>query len=127
MYLNAKINDLSLVALIDTGASGVALISKSFCDQLQIIPYNMTHPINLVGFEETKCTQITQQVSFSLAIGRHREQVSAYVLCLCKHDLILGLPWLEKHNPYVNWKENTITFGETCLGMACCQFETTLP
>ena len=23
-------------------------------------------------------------------------------------DLILGLPWLEKHNPIINWKEKTL-------------------
>ena len=25
-------------------------------------------------------------------------------------DLILGLPWIEKHNPIIDWKEKTLEF-----------------
>src|SRR6266550_8595879 len=27
--------------------------------------------------------------------------------------MILGLPWLEKHNPIVNWKEKTLEFRDS--------------
>lgn len=127
MHVNSKINNTSLIALIDTGASGFAFLSQSLCHSLKLSPYALKYPITLVGFDGKQGAQITHQVSFSLAIGRHCEVLTAYVTYPCKQDLVLGLPWLEKHNPYVNWKENTITFGEDCLERACCKFETTIP
>ena len=33
-----------------------------------------------------------------------------YVTMIGDQDLILGLPWLEKHNPIINWKEKTLEF-----------------
>ena len=36
MYVEAKIGNKSLIALIDTGASGLAFISKSISDSLNL-------------------------------------------------------------------------------------------
>ena len=33
-----------------------------------------------------------------------------YVTTLGDQSLILGLPWLEKYNPIINWKEKTLEF-----------------
>ena len=126
MYVEAKIGNKSLIALIDTGASGLAFISKSMNDSLNLRAYPIRRPISIIGFEGNQGAQVTQRVSFTLALGRHVETLSAFVVHPCKHDLVLGLPWLEEHAPYVNWKENTITFGENCIEKNCCHFETTI-
>ena len=33
-----------------------------------------------------------------------------YITTIGDQDPILGLPWLEKHNPVINWKEKTLEF-----------------
>ena len=33
-----------------------------------------------------------------------------YVTTLGDQNLILGLPWLEKHNPIIDWTEKTLEF-----------------
>ena len=33
-----------------------------------------------------------------------------YIMMIGDQDLILGLPWLEKHNPIINWKEKSLEF-----------------
>jgi hypothetical protein len=33
-----------------------------------------------------------------------------YVTALGDQNLILGLPWLEKHNPIIDWTEKTLEF-----------------
>jgi hypothetical protein len=33
-----------------------------------------------------------------------------YVMALGDQHLILGLPWLEKHNPIIDWTEKTLEF-----------------
>ena len=33
-----------------------------------------------------------------------------YIMTIWDQDLILGLPWLEKHNLIIDWKEKTLEF-----------------
>ena len=127
MYINARVGNDSLTALVDTGASGFAFISKKICESLCLNPIALKSSVALVGFEGKRSSLVTHQVHFSLIIGRHVEELYAFVIDSCKTDLILGLPWLEKHNPYVDWEDHTITFGEPCLKNRCCLFETSIP
>lgn len=127
MYIKSKIGNKTLVTLVDTGASGLAFISESIARNLSLELRSLSSPILLTGFEGKKGPLVTHEVNFSLQIGRHFEKINAFVTEPCKHDLILGLPWLEKHNPFINWKDHTLTFGEHCLNKSCCQFETTVP
>ncbi|KAI1007708.1 hypothetical protein K3495_g523 [Podosphaera aphanis] len=127
MYVNTRIHNIPLIALVDTGASGDAFISKSLCETLNLRPYKILRPINLFGFDGNQGAQITHLVSFPLNLGRHAEIITAYVITPFKQNLVLGLLWVERHAPYVDGKENTLTFGENCLEKACCKFETTIP
>ena len=70
---------------------------------------------------------VTSFTRLPLSIHRYTKNLFAYVLPSCKYDLVLGLPWLEKHNPYISWKEHELTFGENCIAKGCCKFETTVP
>lgn len=126
MYIKTKIENYTLHTLIDTGASGFAFISKRMCQHLKLPLKILQAPITLLGFEGKSGSQITERTSFSLQIGRHSEEMSAFVIPESKYDLILGLPWLEKHSPFIDWKEHTLTFGERCLESTCCKFETTI-
>ena len=46
----------------------------------------------------------------------HQETLSFLVLEQSKFEIILGLPWLEKHNPSISWSEHTITkWSDKCL------------
>lgn len=127
MYIKSKIGNETLNTLVDSGASGFAFISNKLCSLLKLAPIDLDSPLALIGFEGKPGAQLVKKTKFNLFIGRHEEEMEAFVTPNIKYDLVLGLPWLEKHNPYVNWKEHTITFGEECLDRACCQFETTIP
>lgn len=100
MYVESKINNTSLISLIDTGASGLSFISKSMCDSLKLPSSPIQRPISIVGFEGKQGAQITHKASFTLHLGRHCEEISAHIIHPCKNDLVLGLPWLEKHALY---------------------------
>lgn len=127
MYVYGQVENENVVALVDTGASGLAFVSQALCDRINLKTTPLSSPIALVGFEGTKNSEITHEVSFHLVLKNHVEIITAYVTPRCKYELILGLPWLERHEPYVNWKEHSLTFGEPCLAKKCCQFETTIP
>src|SRR5207237_980621 len=36
-----------------------------------------------------------------------------------KHEAILGVPWLRRHNSTINWGENKITFGSEPCAAQC--------
>ena len=39
------------------------------------------------------------------------------------YDVILGKPWLAKHNPEINWRTNKVSIGDyTWLGKTVCKF-----
>jgi len=49
------------------------------------------------------------------------EEITLDVVPIGKHAVILGLPWLRVHQPYVAWRESTVTFPskyceENCKG-----------
>ena len=39
------------------------------------------------------------------------EQLSYDITKLPGQDLVLGLPWLERTNPVINWRKRTMKFG----------------
>ena len=46
----------------------------------------------------------------------HQETLSFLVLEQTEFEIILGLPWLEKHNPLISWSDHTITkWSDECL------------
>lgn len=54
---------------------------------------------------------ITHEASgVHLDIQGHQERISLDVLGVATHDIILGLPWLRKHNPRINWKKQQLSF-----------------
>jgi len=49
---------------------------------------------------QTKVKQETKYVD--LKIGTHEEMIHFDIMPLNPHELVLGIPWLRKHNPEVN-------------------------
>jgi hypothetical protein len=45
-----------------------------------------------------------------LSVGAHYSEDLHFTLAPIKYDIILGLPWLESGNKYVDWKKRTISF-----------------
>lgn len=52
-------------------------------------------------------------------LGNHKEILSCYVVELGHHHLILGMPWLKKHSPTVEWTKGTVLFGSDYCHKNC--------
>jgi Reverse transcriptase (RNA-dependent DNA polymerase) len=60
---------------------------------------------------------VDQQVKLDLSIGGHYEMIIFDVAPLGGHNMVLGLLWLRRHNPQVNWEEAKLLFSSPyCLG-----------
>jgi hypothetical protein len=44
-------------------------------------------------------------------IGDHYETLTAYLISLGYYLLILGIPWLKRHNIIINFAKNNIQFS----------------
>ena len=73
-----------------------------------------TKPINfsfeVFNIDGTKNGKVTKVAPLEVKINEHKETLEAAVTDLDKTDMFLGHDWLVKHNPEVNWKNNTIKF-----------------
>ena len=92
-------------ALIDSRAGG------TFIDQnyAQKIGYKLTELETLVKAYnvdrmENKKGMIKNYVDLQFSLNRKEFQERFYVTGLGKQKVILGLPWLRKHNLEINWQ-----------------------
>ncbi len=107
-------------ALLDSGAEGNFLDSAS-AHKWNIPTISLAKPItawSLAGSPLTTITHVTPCVSLSLS-GNHCEQIELLIIDSPKAPLILGHPWLLKHNPHIDWVNNYILAWSQSV-FRCC-------
>ena len=51
-------------------------------------------------------------VSLTLQIGDKDEHQTFYVIQCGNKDMILGLPWLQEANPFIDWATGTVALPD---------------
>jgi hypothetical protein len=54
---------------------------------------------------------ITEYVKVQYMVGDHHETLTAYLTSLRHYPLILGIPWLKRHEVTINFTKNDIQFS----------------
>ncbi len=111
-------------ALLDSGAEGNFLDSAT-ARRWNISTIPLAKPItawSLGGRPLTTITHVTPFVSLSLS-GNHQELIELFIIDSPRVPLVLGLPWLLKHNPHIDWVNKSILAWSqschvSCLGAA---------
>ena len=100
--------------MLDSGAEGL-FINKSFVREHWIRTKPLEKPIMAKNVDNTINRQgcITSYVELPIKLGETEHTERFLVTALGHHEIILGLPWLAKHNPKVNWETREITLGVT--------------
>jgi len=107
-------------ALVDSGASA-NLISESLVLSFQIPVVPKKIPYRVIMANRAVATSINfETLPIWLCFGSHLERISFDVMPSLSHPLIVGLPWLETHNPEINWTSRSIDFPN-------CSCSNTLP
>ena len=106
-------------ALLDSGAS-TTFISNRVVRQMQLRTHKFERPVPLLNIDGTTNTsgKISHYAYLDTAIpqaGGHQSKTVFAITDIDDQDVILGIDWLQKHNPEINWKEGTVTFR-------CCGF-----
>ena len=59
---------------------------------------------------ENKQGKITSFVNLKMEINKKQMNVQLLITGLGKQKIILGFPWLNKHNPEINWRTGAFTW-----------------
>ena len=108
--LQGKSKTVNTTTLIDSGVTGnfmdVHLLSLNHFTLIHlpepIIAYNVDGTKNLKGTIHWKAKTV-------LTIEDHSDPIELMVLRLRKPRVILGMPWLKKWNPRINWNRLSMT------------------
>ena len=114
----------STKGLLDCGASDM-FMSSDFMKQKHLTTKPLTHPILVYNVDGTlnEAGSISKIVDVMLRYHDHYECVTFAVTSIGTHDLILGLNWLRKHNPEVDWVMNEVKMSHCPNHCHTCQSE----
>jgi len=105
---------LKVKALVDSRCTHTEIDEQLVKDKrIQTKPINFSFEV--FNANRTKNREVTKVAPLKIKINRHKETLEAAVMDLDGTDMFLGHNWLVKHNPEVNWKNETIKFTR-CLG-----------
>jgi hypothetical protein len=106
---------LKIKLLLDCGLIGneYAVINPLLINTLAL-KTNTIKRVSLTLGDATTKLKIIGKTNIKLEIGPHVEIFPALIANVDEY-LILGMKWLDKHNPIINWKERHITFDSTCI------------
>ena len=118
MHLNVPVTltgrnrSAAISALLDSGASTI-FINSAFVKKNNVTLMQLDEPILLRNADgsQNAIGLITHEARLSMTIGDHREEIIASVANTGEDDLILGIDWLRRHNPEIDWKKGLIQFS----------------
>ena len=56
----------------------------------------------------------SETMPLQLVFRQHHEMAVLDVMPMARHDVVLGTPWLERHNPHIEWRKRVLTFERCC-------------
>ncbi|KAL0177558.1 hypothetical protein M9458_026452, partial [Cirrhinus mrigala] len=109
-------------ALIDSGAAG-NFIDKDFAkaNQLPLLP--CVSPVAVAALDgrplgSGRIEYITADLTLRLEPG-HQETIRFFTITSPQSPLILGFPWLDRHEPTISWASGIITRWSSCCLRSC--------
>lgn len=103
-----RITTTDLRALIDSGADE-SLTDWGLAAKLRLNSEPLARPIEASALNGTELFNITHTIeTVKLHTHGHKELINFYLFQSPSQALILGHPWLHKHNHHFNWKSRTI-------------------
>ena len=104
------VNGLRTSAIIDSGASG-NFASESFIQRTGLATQTKRQGYELIAVDGSPLPCMEREtIPLPLAIQQHHEEIVLDVTAMASWDIVLGMPWLRKHNPVVDWKKGVLTF-----------------
>jgi len=96
---------IAVKALLDSGTMEMFMDKKTAAKHGFMLK-KLERPIMVRNVDRTNNSRgaITYQVEANMYYKGHIERMRMDVCNLGKTDVILGIPWLQAHNPEINWE-----------------------
>uniref|UniRef100_A0A8C5R0W1 ribonuclease H n=1 Tax=Leptobrachium leishanense TaxID=445787 RepID=A0A8C5R0W1_9ANUR len=113
---------VDLNAIIDSGASN-SFFDLSLATSLAV-PTQLKKkpvPLHMVDGSTLRTGPVTHEtILLKLLIGtKHQESLQWDIVPSPLFPIVLGLPWLRTHNPYIDWSSNTVSFPSCHCRVHC--------
>uniref|UniRef100_A0A803JZ19 CCHC-type domain-containing protein n=1 Tax=Xenopus tropicalis TaxID=8364 RepID=A0A803JZ19_XENTR len=113
---------LNLPAILDSGASGCFLDSQ-VAETHRIPLKKKQFPVFLRVADGSPINSgpiLLESTPLSLTLNKiHHEHLSFDIVSSPLSPVIIGLPWLRRHNPVINWDSGCITFSSKFCSSHC--------
>jgi hypothetical protein len=108
--------------MIDSGATG-NFMSTKFAQENNIPTAKREDAYSLSAINGTKISSSIDQSKtqklvdkmtrpLPMAIGKHHEEITFDLIGIANHEVVLGIPWLRKHNPTIDWAKGKLVFPD---------------
>src|SRR5579859_2252146 len=118
---------MSTRALLDMGGQG-SFINDKLSTRYQLPRLVKPTPISLIlaNGSPSKGGNVTHFNPLILRIAGNEEAIGLDV-APTTHDIVLGIPWIEKHDPAIRYDRNTMTFNSPFCRANCTHFGKSVP
>ena len=98
-------------AQVDSGASE-NFIDRAYTEASGIPIQQKATPRLVLTVDGSEVTggPVTHNAQIHLTINHHEEDIQLQSIVMGNAPIILGLPWLNLHNPSIGWKNHTVKF-----------------
>jgi hypothetical protein len=105
-------------AMIDSGAAGI-FMNRTYAERNQLPLTKLENPLRIVNIDESEniAGLTTHSTRLFMKIDDHEEEVEFLLADIGQDNIILGIEWLRRHNPIIDWKKDT-------LDLSFCRHET---
>lgn len=81
--------------------------------------HEVAKPIRLSLADSSEVSQLTHAVDVRIRHGSHTANVLCYITHIGKYDVILGINWLEDHNPAIHFNPRAMHFHTAPCKLNC--------
>ena len=121
----AHTNPIDVTSLVDCGCSARAFADRSFIKSQNITTQPTPSKRALLLADGKPAGTISEYFIARMSIGLHRKLCLFFVTDLSPDTpIILGLPWLQRHNPSIDWSKMSLTFISPYCHNFCCPLGT---
>ena len=119
LVLTARLENEPVKIMVDSGANR-SYVSVRLGQKLARLRKDKTDPYPLTMADGSLVEHgdgwIRQELrNAQLTIGQHKEEMSLDIVNI-KYDVVLGMAWLQQHNPVIDWKARILKFPACSQG-----------
>ena len=116
LFIKVSINGQKIRALIDSGATIDAIAPHAVAQAgVSLRPKKEPYELMLIDGEPHSHDDgwiMKETVPIVMKIQDYQEEIVLDAVPLGGHDMVLGAPWLRKHNPQIDWMSGKILWKQ---------------